>query len=150
MSEISNLVNKAVKCVEESPTLNLNLDSLTRLLIHHKLVTLFGTAQKIPPEIRQHFYIYTLPEIGPVIPFTALTDECIETLKTLAALALTLSLRTEHPRAKVVLARIGAIISRSLTKNGINGLTKRNLIGILHELEINIVTATTQIATEVP
>jgi hypothetical protein len=149
MSEISNLVNKAVKCVEESPTLNLNTDSLTRLLIHHKLVTLFGAAQKIPPEIRQHFYIYTLPEIGPVIPFTALTEECIETIKTLASLALTLSLRTEHPRAKVVLARIGAILSRSIVRNGIL-LTKRSLVGILHELEINIVTATTQIATEVP
>jgi hypothetical protein len=149
MSEISNLVNKAVKCVEESPTLNLNLDSLTRLLIHHKLITLFGATQKIPPEIRQHFYVYTLPEIGPVLPFTALTEECIETIKTLASLALTLSLRTEHPRAKVVLARIGAILSRSIVRNGIL-LTKRSLVGILHELEINIVTATTQIATEVP
>ena len=149
MSEISNLVNKAVKCVEESPTLNLNTDSLTRLLIHHKLVTLFGTAQKIPPEIRQHFYIYTLPEIVPVMSFVALTNECIETIKTLASLALSLSLRTEHPRAKVVLARIGAILSRSIVRNGIL-LSKRSIIGILHELEINIVTATTQIATEVP
>jgi hypothetical protein len=83
------------------------------------------------------------------MPFTALTEECIETVKTLASLALTLSLRTEHPRAKVVLARIGAILSRSIVRNGIL-LTKRSLVGILHELEVNIVTATTQIATEVP
>ena len=149
MSEISNIINKAVKCVEESPTLNLNIDTLTRLLVHHKLVTLFGAAQKIPPEIRQHFYIYTLPEIGPVLPFTALTEECIETIKTLSTLALSLSIRTDHPRAKIVLARIGAILSRSIVRNGIL-LTKRSLVGILHELEINIVTATTQIATEVP
>jgi len=150
MSEkITELVKEAIECVEESTTLPLNTDTLTKLYLHHKLVILYGIASKIPEHLRQTLYVYTLPNIQPVLPFTALSTECIVKLKTLATLALSIATRTEHPRAKIALARIGSIISRSIVKNGIY-MSKDSLIGILHELEVNLETAILQTATEIP
>lgn len=140
IDQVGHLVKDTIRCVEESETLQLNQDTITRVVLHHKLITLYGLATKIPPELRQNLYIYTLPNIQPYLPFTSLSNECIDKIKTLATIALSIATRTDHPRAKIVLARIGAILSRSITRNGIY-LSKPSLIGILHELEVAIITA---------
>lgn len=147
-TNISRLIDSAILCVEESPTLKLNQDILSRVVLHHKLVTLYGLALKIPPEYRQNLYIYTLPNISPVLPFTALSRECLDKIKTLAAVAAAVAERIESPRLKVLLTRISAILSRSITKDGIH-MSKESLIGVLHELDIALTAAlTTQ--TEIP
>mgnify|MGYP001772993786 CR=1 FL=1 len=137
---VSALIEDTIRCVEQSTTLPLNHDILNKVYLHHKLLTLYGLAQKIPPEMRQHLYIYTLPNINPILPFTELEPDCLNKIKLLATIALAAAVRTDHPRVKIVLARIGSILSRSITRNGIY-IAKDNLIGILHELDIAITTA---------
>lgn len=148
MNLILEAVEKAIKCVEESPTIPIpeyTIDVFSRAILKHKILTLAATSNQIPEHLRQTYYMYTVPNIKPILPHTHLTQECIDIIKTLASTAILLAQRTSE-RTAIVLYKIGSLLSRTITRYGI-AISKDNLIGILHELQVYLVTAISEVHT---